>query len=49
MIEKVLCGKSTDVYDPIFSSDWNDWIISEIIKYQNLKYFIYKSFKKKYI
>ena len=47
--ESFVCKKSTDVYDLIFSSEWNDWVVSEIIKYQKLKYFTYKSFKKKNI
>ena len=35
-----LCKDSIDVLDLIFSDSWNDWIISEIIKAQKLKYFV---------
>ena len=32
---QIFCAKSIDVFDLIFSDEWNDWIISEIIKEQN--------------
>ena len=43
------CKESIDVLDLIFSHSWNDWIISEIIKAQKLKYFIHKKIISKKI
>ena len=44
--ESFRCNQTGDILDLIFSDNWNDWIFSEIIKEQNLDYYIYKSFKK---
>ena len=44
-----LCEESIDVFDLIFSDEWNDWIISEIIKEQKIKYIHTKIFNKKKI
>ena len=44
-----ICEEAIDVFDLISSHEWNDWIISEIIKEQNIKHSYTKSLKKKNI
>ena len=42
-----ICEEGIDIIDLISSHEWNDWIISEIIKEQNIKYYCTKSLKKR--
>ena len=48
-LSNFLCEESIDVFDLIFSDEWNDWIISEIIKEHKIKYICTKLLKKKNI
>ena len=42
-----ICEESRNMYDLMISNEWNDWIFSEIIKEQKLKYYNFKYIKKR--
>jgi len=42
-----ICEESRNIVDLMLSDEWNDWIFSEIIKEQKLKYYNFKNIKKR--
>lgn len=44
-----LCEKTENIRNLVLSHEWNDWILSEIIKEQKIKYYNYKYVRKKII
>ena len=41
-----ICEESRNIVDLMLSDEWNDWVFSEIIKEQKLKYYNFKNIKK---
>ena len=42
-----ICEEFRNIHDLMLSDEWNDWIFSEIIKEQKLRYYNFKNIKKR--
>ena len=43
-----ICEEFRNIHDLMLSDEWNDWIFSEIIKEQKLRYYNFKNIKKEF-